>query len=66
MPIRVVWGGESEGPDLYFYDHKLIGSVNYKLTLAQIMPVTEGQGHLPSASVETEPYAAAAIDLQNP
>ena len=28
--------------------------------------VTEQQGHLPSASAETEPCAAAAVDLQHP
>ena len=28
--------------------------------------MTEQQGHLPSASAETEPCAAAAVDLQHP
>ena len=54
------------GPDLYFHDHKLIGSVNYKLTLAQSMPVAEEQGHLPSASVVIDPCVAAAVGLQHP
>ena len=27
--------------------------------------MTEQQGHLPSAFAETEPYAAAAVDLQH-
>ena len=66
MPIRVVWGGVSEGTRPLFYDHKLIGSVNYKLTLAQSMPVAEEQGHLPSASVAIDPCAAAAVGLQHP
>ena len=49
-------------------------AVNDKLALArqwrigtcqEYLPVTE-QGHLPSASVEVEPFAAAATNLQHP
>ena len=30
------------------------------------LPLTEQQGHLPSASAEIEPCATAAVDLQHP
>ena len=39
------------------------GGVSYKLVLTF---ATTKQRHLPSASAETEPYAAAAADLQRP
>ena len=41
-------------------------SVNYKLALTRALPTTEQQSHLPSASTETEPHAAIAVDLQQP
>ena len=45
-------------------------SINYILALAKsTWPGTEQQqeqGHLPSASLEIEPRAAAAADLQRP
>ena len=34
--------------------------------LPRALPVTEQQGHLPSASVEIEPCAPATVDLQQP
>lgn len=42
--------------------------VNYKLALAKYLPATELQlqWRLPSASVEIEPCAAAAVDFQHP
>ena len=33
--------------------------------LSRELPATEQQGHLPSAWIETEPCAAAAVDLQH-
>ena len=33
---------------------------------ARALPMTEQQGHLPSASMEIEPHAAIAVDLQQP
>ena len=47
------------------YDHKGALSTTNRLLLSAL-PMTEQQGHLPSASVETEPRAAAAVDLQHP
>ena len=34
--------------------------------LPRALPMTEQQMHLPSASVEIEPHAAVAVDLQHP
>ena len=34
--------------------------------LPRALPMTEQQRHLPPASVETEPHAALAVDLQHP
>ena len=34
--------------------------------LPRALPVTEHQGHLPSALAETEPCATATVDLQHP
>ena len=39
-------------------------TTNWRLPRA--LPTTEQQGHLPSASVESEPHAAVATDLQQP
>lgn len=41
------------------------GGVSYKLALTRAFATTK-QRHLPSASAETDPYAAAAADLQRP
>ena len=35
-----------------------------KCHLPRALPVTEQQRHLPSASMEIEPHAAIAVDLQ--
>ena len=50
---------------LFSFSGTVEGGVNYKLALTRAFATTT-QGHLPSASVETEPYAAAAADLQRP
>ena len=34
--------------------------------LPRALPMTEQQRHLPSASMETEPHSAIAVDLQQP
>ena len=39
-------------------------SVNYILALTRALPTIEQQRHLPSASMEIEPHAAIAVDLQ--
>ena len=45
------------------YDHKeSISTTNWHLPRA--LPMTEEQRHLPSASMEIEPHAAIAVDLQ--
>jgi len=41
-----------------------VPTINWDLPRA--LPMTEQQEHLPSASVETESCAAAAVDLQHP
>ena len=41
-----------------------MSTTNWHLTRA--LPKTEQRGHLPSVSVEIEPCAAAAVDLQCP
>ena len=47
------------------YDHKgAMSTTNWHLPRA--LPVTEQQRRLPSASVEIEPLAATATDLQQP
>ena len=49
----------------WIYDHKgPVSTTNWHLPRA--LPVTEQQRHLPSASMETEPHAAIAVDLQQP
>ena len=49
----------------WIYDHKgPVSTTNWHLPRA--LPVTEQQRHLPSASMETEPHAATAVDLQQP
>ena len=49
----------------WIYDHKgALSTTNWHLPRA--LPMIEQQGHLPSASAETEPCAAAAADLQHP
>ena len=49
----------------WIYDHKgAVSTTNWHLPRA--LPVTEQQRHLPSASMETEPHAAIAVDLQQP
>ena len=42
-----------------------IGFVNYKLALTKSI-ANEGTRPLPPASTETEPWAAIAVDLQQP
>ena len=47
------------------YDHKgAVSTTNWHLPTA--LPTTEHQRHLTSASMETEPHAAIAVDLQQP
>ena len=41
-----------------------VSTTNWHLPRA--LPTTEQQRHLPSASRETEPHAAIAVDLQQP
>ena len=41
-----------------------VSTTNWHLPRA--LPTTEQQKHLPSASTETEPQAAIAVDLQHP
>ena len=41
-----------------------LSATNWRLPRA--LPRTEQQRHLPSASAETEPHAAIAVDLQQP
>ena len=41
-----------------------LSTTNWQLPRA--LSMTEQQGHLPSAFAETEPCAAAAVDLQHP
>ena len=41
-----------------------VSTTNWHLPRA--LPRTEQQRHLPSASMEIEPYAAIAVDLQQP
>ena len=49
----------------WIYDHKgVVSTTNWHLPRA--LPMTEQQMHLPSASVEIEPHAAVAVDLQHP
>lgn len=42
----------------------VLSTTNWHLPGA--LSVTEQQGHLPAAFAETEPCAAAAVDLQHP
>ena len=42
----------------------ILSTTNWHLPRA--LPTTEQQRHLPSASMETEPHAAIAADLQQP
>ena len=42
----------------------ILSTTNWQLPRA--LPTTEQQRHLPSASMETEPHAAIAVDLQQP
>ena len=63
---------EAEAPILWSPDEKsrLIGrhpgaGVNYKLARSQSIVNNEQQGHLLSASMEIEPCATAAVDLQH-
>ena len=42
----------------------ILSTTNWHLPRA--LPTTEQQRHLPSASMETEPHAAIAVDLQQP
>ena len=42
----------------------VVSTINWHLPRS--LPVTKQQGHLPSASAEVEPCAAAAVDLQLP
>ena len=47
------------------YDRKgAMSTTNWHLPRA--LPMTEQQRHLPSASTETEPHSAMAVDLQQP
>ena len=49
----------------WIYDHKgAMSTTNWHLPRA--LPMTEQQRHLPSASMEIEPYPAIAVDLQQP
>ena len=41
-----------------------VSTTNWRLPTAS--PRSEQQRHLPSASMETEPHAAIAVDLQQP
>ena len=46
-------------------DHRgAMSTTNWHLPRA--LPTTEQQRHLPSASMETKPHAAIAVDLQQP
>ena len=47
------------------YDHKgAVSTTNWHLP--RELPTTEPQRRLPSASMETEPPAAIAVDVQHP
>ena len=41
-----------------------VSTTNWHLPRA--LPISEQQRHFPSASMEIEPHAAAAVDLQQP
>ena len=55
----------SEGTQAYIYIYPFLGVSTTNWHLPRALPMTE-QRHLPSASAETEPCAAAAVDLQHP